>query len=92
MKHLITEELITLVKELLYDFLHTLYYNSQTGIRCVVYNVVAQILWDILQEEGICETLDAHKAKFFETYAVANRLSKNLLPSSSFMTTIATFL
>lgn len=45
----------------------------------------------LVREDVIEETLDAHKAKFFDTYSVTGRPSKKNLTSSAFMETMATF-
>lgn len=46
---------------------------------------------DPLRKDVTGETLDAHLAKLFDTDASADRLSRDLLTSSSFMALIATF-
>lgn len=49
------------------------------------------MMLELLYEDVICDTLDAFIAKFFDTDEASDRLSKQLLTSSSFMTPIAKF-
>lgn len=46
---------------------------------------------DVLGESVKSETLDAHIARIFDTYAAADRVWKNLPTSSSFMWLIMMF-
>lgn len=55
-----------------------------------MYNVVEQERLDILRKDVIEETQDAYRAKLFKNDAVADRLSKKLLSSSSLTAPIAT--
>lgn len=69
MKQLVPEELATLVEESLDDILCMSYHNAQIGILSDMYNVLGQVLWDLLREDLSSETLDAHTANFFDTHA-----------------------
>lgn len=71
--------------------MRTCYRNSQSGIRSVVYDVDEQLMLDLLRKDVIGEKLDRHIAKFFDTEAATDGLSKKLMTSSSFMAPIATF-
>lgn len=79
MKQLITEGLTTLIEKMLDDILCTSYHNSQNEIRSVVYTVVQRVVLDILQKDGIGETMEDHIVRLFDTVAVADRLWKKLL-------------
>lgn len=90
-KQLVSEEITTLVEETWEDIIRTSYHDTQSVIGSVLYNVVVQVILDLLPKEVISETLEAYLVRFFDTYAAAYRLSKKLLASSSFMALIATF-
>lgn len=61
-----------------------------TGVQNIVYNVVEQLILNLLRKEVTGERLDAYNVKYFDMYAVAEGSLKTLLDSSSFMTAIAT--
>lgn len=64
LKEIITNELSTMVEETLQNTLRAFFLNVQSGIRSVVYNVVEQLVLDLLHQEVIAETLETHIAKF----------------------------
>lgn len=67
-------------------------HKVQKGIWSVVYNVVEQVMLDLLCKEVICETLDTKIAKCFDMEAATDRLSKRILTSSLFVLAFATFM
>lgn len=91
-KYLVAQELSRFVEDSLKSILCTLYHNTQSGICLVVYSVVEKVMLDRLRNSVIGETLDTHIAIFFDTDAGTDRLSKELLASSSFITPMATFI
>lgn len=74
MKDLVTNELSTLMEESLYSLLRQWPHSTQCGIRSVVYNILDQVMLDLLGKDVIRDTLGAHIAKLFDTDAAANRL------------------
>lgn len=87
-----SEELLTLVEEPVDDALPAPYHNPQNEIRSVVYNIVEQVMLDTLREEVFDEPLNPFIVIFFDSDVPFDRLSKNLLTSSSFITPIGTFI
>lgn len=84
--NLVTEELVTLVKKSLDDIFRMSFHNAQLGTRSVEYKVLEQLMLDLFCNRGICDTLNAHIEKLFNTKVATNSLSKNLLTLSSFIT------
>lgn len=82
---------MALVQESLDDSIRMSYHNAQSVIHLVEYSVMEPVLLDLLCNDVIDEIVGAHKAKCFYTDAAADRLSKELPTSSSFMVPIATF-
>lgn len=64
--------------------------RAQSGVRSVVYNVVGQVMLNLLCKNVIEETLDAHVTNNMITYEVAKGLSERLLTLCSFMVPIVT--
>lgn len=91
-KKLVLQELTKLVEEALENILRLSYHIAQSDIWSAVYNVVEQVKLDLLCKRVIDKTLNGQTAKLFRTKTAADRISKNLLPSSLFMEPIATFL
>lgn len=79
-----------MIKEWLNNILRTSFHNAQSSIRSVVYNVFEPAMLNLLGQDVIDETLDAQIAKFFDTDAATEGLSKRLLTWSSFMEPIGT--
>lgn len=88
---LVADELVILVEESLDDSIRASYHNAQNGICSVVYNVVEKGKLDLLRKELLGKTLDADVSELFDLDAAADRLSKRLLTSSSFIAPIDTF-
>lgn len=82
---LVPGELKKLFEESCDDILRTSYQNAQSGTRYVVYNVVEQVVLDQLRKDIVGKTMDAYIAKYLDTYAAVSRISKKVLPLSSFM-------
>lgn len=78
-----------MVKEALDGVLHKTFHNTQSGVRSVIYNIVEQVLLDLLHEDDTKETLDAHITNLFSTCEARAGLSKKLLTSTTFMAPIA---
>lgn len=91
-KDLVANELWETIEESLNDILRKLLHNPQSGIHSGVYNVVDEVMLNLLHKDVILDTLDGHVAKIFDTEAAADRLSKRFLTSSTFMESIATFM
>lgn len=68
---LVANEMVTTVEEALDDFLRKTLCNARSGVRSVIYNVVKQSMLDLLCQDIIGETLDAHMAMYFDTDAGA---------------------
>lgn len=80
------------MEELLDDIFWKSLHNAQSGTRSVVYNFVDRAMLDLLRKDIIGETLDARIAKIFDTKAAADKFSKKLFTSTSFVARIGTFL
>lgn len=78
MKLHVADVLVTLVEESSDDLLRMSYHNTQCWTRSVLYKAVEQVMLDLLHNDVIGETLQSHIAKFFDTDAAANLLSKKL--------------
>lgn len=76
---LVKHERATMVDEPLNGVLHKMIHNAESGLRSVLYNVVEQVMVDMLQRDVIGKTLDAHIAKFLCTDEVAEGVSTRLL-------------
>lgn len=61
------------------------------SFRSVVYNIVQQVMLDLLRKEVICKTLNAHFAKFFNREAATYRPSRKILTLSSIMAPVVPF-
>lgn len=88
---LIQNELSTMGETSLYNLSRTSFYNVQGGILSFMYNVVEQVVLELLRNDTIRETLNARVTKYFNNDAAANSLSKRWLTSITFMSPIATF-
>lgn len=55
-KQLTSEVLMTLVEEVLDDFLRASYHNVQSGMKSVDYNAVEQVMLELIRENVISET------------------------------------
>lgn len=71
---LVTTELATVLEESLENILRESFHNWQSGIRSVVYNVLEQVILDLLRKDVIGETLEAHIGKVFDTDEAAEGL------------------
>lgn len=80
-----------MVEEALDLILHHTVCNAQNGVQSVLYNVVEWIKLDLRRKDVVREALGSHIAKYSNTDAAANGLSKMLLTSSSFIMPIMTF-
>lgn len=87
----IENELMTMVEGSLEDILRTLLHNAESGTRSVVYIVVEQVMLALLRKKVVRDTLNADIVNYCNTDVAANKLSKRLMTSSSFMTPITTF-
>lgn len=90
-KQLETLELAVIVEKTLDDILGTSYLNTQSGFYLVVYIVVEQFRLDLLREDVIGETLNAHIAELFDMDAATNRVFEKILMWSSFIAPITMF-
>lgn len=90
-KDLVTKELSIMIEKSLHDILPKLVHNAQSINPSVLYNVVDQVGLELLCKSSSEIQLDAHIAKFFDTRADADRMSKSLYTSSTFMTTTVIF-
>lgn len=61
---LATNELSSMFEELQDNTLRTLFHNAQRGMRQVVYDVVEQLILDLVRKDVIEEKLNAHLAIF----------------------------
>lgn len=84
-------ELATMAEELVDDILRMPFNQEQSDIRSIVNNVAEQDFLDLLRNSVIGQMLDAHIAKFFDTDAAAEGLSKRMLAWNFFSDPIATF-
>lgn len=66
-KEMVTKELLSTVGESLNDFIGTSFYNTQSIIWSVIYNVVEQVVLDLLRKNVIAETIDLHIAKILDS-------------------------
>lgn len=80
-----------MVEELSVDILMTLFHNAQNSIRTVIYDVLEQLMLDLVCEELIRELLKAHITKYIYADAGVAGFSKRLLTARSFMAPIAIF-
>lgn len=90
-KQIVAKEITTLVEESLDDILQCAYENARSGVRSVVYNVVEQVVFDLIRQDVIGETLDKHISAYLDTENAADKVCDKLLSNNSFMTPIATF-
>lgn len=74
----------------MHSILSTSLHNLQSGIRWVVYNIIEDVMLDLLRKGVIWEMIDAHII-VFNTDGDAEGLSKRLLVPNLFMTPVATF-
>lgn len=81
-----------LVAELVDDILECANQKARVKARSIVYNVVEQILLDLLSRELMEEILANYIVKYFDTTDTAYRVGQKLLSTNSFMAPIATFI
>lgn len=81
-----------MVEMSLESIMRTLFHHVQSCIRSVIYNVFEQIILGLLCKEVIGETLEARREKLLDTDASADRFSKRLLTSGSYMKPTVTFM
>lgn len=81
-----------MVEKALDEVLRKTFHNGQSGVGSVVYNVVEQIMLDLLFKDVIGECFDAHIAKAVDMDEAAEGFWSRLLSSSSLMAPIATFI
>lgn len=91
-KLLLAKEVPTLVADSLNDILQCTYEKSRTGARYVVYNVVKQIIFDLLRRDLMDKTLDQHIAKYFNTSDTVERVRANVVSKNAFMAPITAFI
>lgn len=81
-KKLVAIDMVTMGQEVLDQISRKTLQIVQTGVRSVVCKAVEQVMLDVLRKNVIRETLDAQTAKYFDTDAAAEWLSKRLFISS----------
>lgn len=81
----------SMVEEALDDVQSRMYHRAQSGVLSVVFNVVEQVILDLLPKDVIGKLLEAHIAKSYDTDECAEGLLKRLLTSNYFMSPLATF-
>lgn len=91
MKDLVATERATLIKEFLEEVLGSPLPNSQSGIRSISHNVFEHMMLDLLCNDVLEDTLDAHTAKFSDIDAATDRVSRRSLMSTTFMAPITKF-
>lgn len=91
MKHLSAKNFTTVVEEPLDNIPGKPDYNPKNKIPSVANNVVEHVTLDSLLKEVTTDTLEAHKAKYFDTDTAFDRTLKRLLVSDSLMAPITTF-
>lgn len=84
-------KMAAMVERALGEVLRKTFNITQRGVRSVVYNIVEQVVSDPPRTNINGEMLDVHITKCFETDEATGGLSKRLLPPTSFMEPIATF-
>lgn len=90
LNQMVVKELRMLVEESLYDILRPMYHNTQNGFRSVLYSLSEHVMLDLLRKDSIGENVNALIAKFSDTDADTDRLSKKFLTSTSSMASRAT--
>lgn len=78
-KGFVANELTTVVQQSLDEILRTLYHDGQSSIQTIFLKVVPKVELDPLCRDFICNTLDAHILKFFDTDVASDKISKNLM-------------
>lgn len=91
MEQLVSKEILTLVADSLSDILQWSYEKARTGARSVFYNVVEQMVFDMLRYERIDEFLDNRITKYFDTNDPADKVGGKLLSTNAFMAPIIKF-
>lgn len=56
-------KLSTVIEEWLDDILRMTFHSGQSGIRSLVFNIAEQMMWDLLLQNEVWETLNAHISK-----------------------------
>lgn len=64
-KEMVANKLSSMVQKSLDDFLRTLLFNLQRGIRPVVYEVAEQVMLDLIRKDVIGETVDIQRVNIF---------------------------
>lgn len=90
-KGFIKIHLTTMVEGSLDDTLRISHDTLRTGIRVVFHNVFEQIILDLFREDVLDKMLDTHMAKYFDMNAAGEGLLRRLLPSTSSMAPLASF-
>lgn len=72
----------TMIENAMDKFIRKTFYNSQNDTCCVVYNVVEQLVLDLLRGSFFIETLDAHIPKFFDRDETTEAFPKRQLTST----------
>lgn len=85
MEQLVAKESTALVENSLHDILHWVYKEARTGVQSVVYNVVDEILFDLLREDVTDWTLHKHITKYFDTRDPNSKVGEKLLSTYVFM-------
>lgn len=76
---MIADKVSTIVRESLDNILKTSSHNAKIAFRSVLYNLVEQVMLNSLHMHVIEEELDAYSAKYFNTDAADENLSKYLI-------------
>lgn len=89
-KDLVSKELSTMIEYSLDDLLWNHLRIVQTCFRSVLRIIAEHVMLDLVHKDVIGESLDAPIVKFIDPYPAAERLSKRLLISGTFMVPFAT--
>lgn len=61
------------------------YEKARTKVRSVVYNVIKQVLFDLLGGKEINEILNKHITKYIDTRGPADKVGENILCTNGVM-------